>query len=59
MFKRPQRVGKKSKEPCRETKKRERATKKIMDYNFHDLNEMAKYEEFFERFYVEEFHASC
>ena len=26
-------------------------------YDFHDLHEMVKYEEFYERSYVEEFHA--
>ena len=28
-------------------------------YNFHDLHEMVKYEEFYEHSYVEEFHANC
>ena len=51
--KRPQRVEKAS--------KREKKTKEIMEllYNFHDLREMVKHEKFYERSYIEEFHANC
>ena len=38
--------------------KREKETKKIMKvlYKFHDLHEIVKYEEFYERFHFEECH---
>ena len=51
--KRSQRVEKAS--------KREKKTKEIMEvlYNFHDLHEMVKYEKFYERSYIEEFHSNC
>ena len=60
MFKRPQRVVKTSEKTCRVTKKTEE-TSKIMKvlYNLHDLHEKAKYEEFYECSYVEEFHANA
>ena len=56
-----QRVGKTSGKTCRATKKREKETKEIIEalYNFHDLHVMVKYEGFYERSYVEEFHANC
>ena len=30
-----------------------------VQYNFHDLHEIVKYEEFYERSYVENFLANC
>ena len=40
---------------------KKKKTKEIMGalYNIHDLHEMVKYEEFYERSYVEEFRANC
>ena len=32
---------------------------KLSKYNFRDLHAKVKYEEFYERSYVEEFHANC